>query len=116
MIKLTYRGVVRKLELNSLHEEPFLETWFATIPVDPPTECKFTVGEVKVLVTQSCLTLCDPMDYSPPGSSVHGVLQVRILRWAAIPFSKGSSWPKDGTWVSCIAGGLFTIWATRSGF
>ena len=44
-----------------------------------------------VLVTESCLTLCDPMDCSPPGSSVHGILQTRILEWVAIPFSKGSS-------------------------
>ena len=62
------------------------------------------------LVVQSCLTLCDPVDYSPPGSSVHGILQARILEWAAIPFSRGSSQTRDQTWVFCIAGGLFTIW------
>ena len=44
-----------------------------------------------VLVAQSCLTLCDPMDCSPPGSSVHGILQARILEWVAIPFSRGPS-------------------------
>ena len=49
----------------------------------------------EVLVIQSCLTLCDPMDYSLPGSSVHGILQARILEWVAISFSKGSSWPRD---------------------
>ena len=49
-----------------------------------------------VLVTQLCPTLCDPMDYSPPGSSVHGMFQARILEWVAIPFSKGSSRPRDG--------------------
>ena len=43
---------------------------------------------ISVLVTQSCLTLCDPMDYSPPGSAVHGILQARILEWVAIPFSR----------------------------
>ena len=53
------------------------------------------------------------MDCSPPGSSFHGVLQARILGWVAIPFSRGSSWPRDQTWVSCIAGRLFTVWATR---
>ena len=63
------------------------------------------------LVTQSCLTLCDPMDYSPPGSSVHGILQARVPEWVAISFSRGSSWPRDQTWVSCIARGFFTIWA-----
>ena len=67
----------------------------------------------KVIVTQSCLTLCDPMDCSLPGSSVHGILQARILVWVAIPFSRGSSWPRDRTQVSYIAGRFFTIWATR---
>ena len=62
-------------------------------------------------LTQSCPTLCNPVDCSPPGSSVHGILQARILEWVAIWFSKGSSWAKDWTWVSCVAGGFFTIWA-----
>ena len=47
------------------------------------------------------------------GSSAHGILQARILEWVAIPFSRGSSWPRDGTQVSCIAGRFFTIWAIR---
>ena len=42
-----------------------------------------------------------------------GILQSRILEWVAMPFSRGSSWPRDRTWVSCIAGGLFPVWATR---
>ena len=54
-----------------------------------------------VLVAQSCLTLCSPMDCSPPGPSVHGVLQARILEWVAISFSRGSSEPRDRTGVSC---------------
>ena len=52
--------------------------------------CIFMKVEVKVLVAQLCLTLCDPMDCSPPGSSVHGILQARILEWIAILFSPGS--------------------------
>ena len=68
---------------------------------------------VKGLVPESCPTLCDPMDRSLPASSVHGVFQVRILEWAAIPFSRGSSQPRDGTWVFRIVGRRFTIWATR---
>ena len=68
---------------------------------------------LKVLVAQSCPTLCNSMDCSLPGSSVHGILQARILEWIAIPFSQGSSWPRDWTRVSCIAGRFFTIWATR---
>ena len=65
--------------------------------------------KVKVLVTQSCLTLCDPMDL--PGSSVQGISQARILECVVISFSRGYSWPRDWTCVSCIAAGFFTIWA-----
>ena len=53
------------------------------------------------------------MDFSPPGSSVHGILQARILQWVAISFSSGSSRPRDKTWVSYITGRFFTNWATR---
>ena len=66
-----------------------------------------------VLVTQSCLTLSNPVDWSPPGSSVHGILQARILEWVAISFSRGSSWPRDQTWDSSTAGRFFTVWVTR---
>ena len=59
-------------------------------------------------VAQSCLTLWDPVDYT-----VHGILQARIPEWAAFPFSRGSSQPRDRTQVSHIAGGFFTSWATR---
>ena len=54
----------------------------------------------------------DSTDCSPLGSSVHGILQARILEWVAISFCRGSSWPRDQTWVSCIASRFFTIWAT----
>ena len=60
-----------------------LYSWFS---VEPTLLCN-----VKVLVAQSCPTLCDPMDCSPSVSSVHGILQARILEWVAIPFSRGSS-------------------------
>ena len=62
-----------------------------------------------VLVAQSCPTLCDPIDYSPPGSSAHGFLQARILELVVIPFSRGSSQPRDQIQVSCIAARCFTI-------
>ena len=62
-----------------------------------------------VCVSCSVVTLCDPVDCSPPGSSVHRILQARILGWVAIPFSRGPSRPKDGTQVSCIAGRFFTV-------
>ena len=51
----------------------------------------------------SCVWLCDPMDYRPPGSSVHKILKARILEWAAIPFSRGSSSFRDQTQVSCVS-------------
>ena len=59
-------------------------------------------------VTQSCSTLCDPMNYTD-----HGILLARILEWAAFPFSRGSSQPRDRTQVSHVAGGFLTSWATR---
>ena len=72
-------------------------------------------GKVKaeMLVSQLSKTICDPMDCSPPGSSVHGIFQERVLEWVAIPFSRESSWPRGWTPVSCIAGRFFTIWAPR---
>ena len=70
-------------------------------------------SEVKVLVARLCLAFWDPMGRSPPGSSVHGILQARTLEWVAMPSSRGSSQLKDRTWDFCIAGGLFTIYTTR---
>ena len=62
---------------------------------------------------ESCWTLCDPMDCNLSGFSDHGIFQARILEWVAISLSRGSSQPRDWTWVSCIAGRRFTILATR---
>ena len=59
---------------------------------------------VHAKLLQSCPTLCDPMDCSPPGSSIHGILQARILEWVAIPFSRGSSPPRDQTHISYVNG------------
>ena len=67
------------------------------------------VGYVCVLVTQPCPALCDPMDCSPPGSSVHRIFQANILEWIAIHFSTGSSLPRDQTQVSCTAGSFFAV-------
>ena len=60
-----------------------------------------------------CPTLCDLMDCSPPGSSVHEISQARILEWVAIPFSRRSSWPKDQTCISCTGRQILYHWATR---
>ena len=76
---------------------PFTEIgsalWFKVFP--PPSDC--------VCVSHSVMSLCDLINYSPPGSSVHGILQARILQWAAISFSEGSSWPRDRTHISCVS-------------
>ena len=69
--------------------------------------------KVEVLVAQLCPTRCDPVDCNSPGFSVHGILQARILEWIAISFSRGSSRPRDGNWISCIAGRYFIIWAIK---
>ena len=69
----------------------------------PAGESKEWLFAPEVKVAQSCLTLCDPMNYA-----VHGILQARILEWVTIPFSRGSSRPRNRTRVSCIAGGFFT--------
>ena len=64
---------------------------------------------VLFLVAQSCQALCGPLDCNPPGSSVHGILQARILEWVAMPSSRVSFQPRDHTQVSCIAGGFFIV-------
>ena len=70
------------------------------------------MGIVQLLF--SCVPLsCDPMDCSPSGSSVHGISQARILMWVDISFSRGSSWPRDGTCVSCISRWILYHWATQ---
>ena len=63
----------------------------------------FLASAAAAELLQSCLTLCDPEDSSPPGSSVRGIFQARILEWIDVPSSKGSSQPRDQTWVSYIA-------------
>ena len=73
----------------------------------PQTYCYYCC-----LLTQLCLTVCNSMDCSPPGSSVHGILQAKILKWVAISFSKGSSWARDQTRISYMAGRFFTAEST----
>ena len=68
-----------------------------------------------VLVAQSCPTLWNSMDYSPPGSFVHGILQARVLKWVAISFSRGSSWPRDQPCIFCVSyfGSWIYLWSLR---
>ena len=84
-------------------EGRFFNVWATRIP------WKWSENEV----AQSCPTLCHPVDCSLPGSSIYGIFLARILEWVAISFSRGSSWPRDWTPVSCIGGRCFNLWATR---
>ena len=90
---------------NVVHRRRERQTTSVFLPWEP--------HESESEVAQSCPTLCDPMDCSLPGSSVHGILQARILEWVAISFSRGSSRPRDRTWVSCTGVRCFNLWATR---
>ena len=100
---------------SSAHETapPFLQLWNMGLCDEKCTLVldrflPFLSLKVKVLIVHSYLTLCDPIDFSPLGSSVHGILQARILEWVAIPFSRGSSQPRDRTQVSCISDSLLS--------
>ena len=93
---------------------PVVRTWHFHCPgpgSSPGQETK--ILQKCVLVAQSCPPLCDHMDCYPTGYSVHGILQARILKWVANPFSRRSLPPRDWTQVTCTAGRFFTIWATR---
>ena len=74
--------------------------FFTTEPPGKPNS--ISERKVKLLVARSSPTFCNPMDWGPPGSSVHGFLQARILEWVAMPFSRGSSWPSDQTKSSAL--------------
>ena len=123
-IKPENKVMNRSQELGGLISGPGLFLWFSsafhssslteTMP-SPRSYCSLTYlfihfmnTSVGVQLLNCCLTLCDPLDCSPPGSSVHGVLQARILGWFTIPFSRGSSQPRDLTHISCTAGRFFT--------
>ena len=89
--------------LAPAHRWVKIQFWKRTTPLGNNSESE---------VTQSCPTLCNPMDYSLPGSSVHGIFQARTLEWTAISFSRGSSQPRNRTQVSSTAGRFFTNWAS----
>ena len=87
--------------------------WLAEAQTCPIKAPFLKIACIHAKLLQSCLTLCDAMDCSPPRSSVHGILQARILEWVAIPFSGGSSQPRDGTCISFTGRGILCYWATR---
>ena len=101
--------------LNVTVQTPFLTHHCLSQSLFPYYIChSFFIEKVKESeVAQSCLTLCNPLDCSLPGSSIHGIFQARLLEWIAISFSRRSSQPRDWTQVSCIEGRRFTFWATR---
>ena len=108
---------IKELDNYSLCWSCYQEDWILRIlneskPQTVSRFCFVTVLQVSE-VAQSFPTLCDPVDYSPPGSSGRGVLQARILEWVAISFSRGSSQPRNLTHVSRIASRPFNLWATR---
>ena len=90
------------------------ERWQEILPSTCLMTCSiifFQLSCVRAKLLQSCPSLCDPMNHGLPGSSVHGILQARILEWVAVSYSRGSSQPRGQTHVSCvscIAGGFFT--------
>ena len=109
------QGKRQKQEIKGNKTSKDRRLWIASLKQGPlkPKSSFFFFFPVEVKVAQSCPTICDPMDCSLPDSSVHGVLQAKILEWVTIPFSRESSKPRDQSHVSCIAGGFFTFWATR---
>ena len=122
-----HRSSNGSLSLGSVRDRNIL-SWFyrrefwvlsLNIQLNPPESqilqlaCSPHRVVIMYVKVKSCPPLCDPMDCSPPGSSVHRILQTGVLEWVAISFSRGSSWPRDITRFSCLVGRRFTIWATR---
>ena len=95
--------------IMSMLDSPIFILLLEWIEREYKTQLKW--NEIKV--THPCPTVCNPMDYSLPGFYLHRILQARILEWVASPFFRVSSWPRNRTGVSCIAGKFFTSWATR---
>ena len=100
------------------HPRSYRARLFRLDPRQPP----FQISRIQYLLAaaataakspQSCPTLCDPIDGSPPGSSVHQISQAGVPEWVAISFSRGSCWPRDWTWVSCFSRRVPYHWATQ---
>ena len=98
--------------LQSTGSQRVKHDWMTSLPLFWSQVYMYVAAAV-VLSLHHVWLFWDPMDCSLPGSSVHGILQARILEWVAIPFSRECSQHKDETQVSCTAGRFFTIWATR---
>ena len=109
-----WRVKVKSLSCVRLFTTPWTAAYQAPLSIGFSRQEYFTTSapEKESEVTQSCLTFCDPMNYSLPGSSLHGIFQARVLEWVVISSSRRSSWPRDRTWVSSIVGRYFASWAT----
>ena len=101
------------IPLPSFNDQQPMAIPVSSIPPTHSSQSSWIFLKSESEVAQSCPTLCDPMDGSLSGSSFHGIFQARILEWIAISFSRRSSWPRDWTWISCIVGRRFTVWATK---
>ena len=114
-LKLTLGGMEQGSgEGWGAHTRPPPPSWAANITFF--SRLCFTLiacEKMKILVTQSCPVLCDSMDRSLPGFSVHGIIQARILEWVVTPFSRRSSWSRDQTESPALQVDSFTIWASR---
>ena len=101
-LSLAHQRKNKQTSKNSAQISPYLKLTQTTVPTLKWSE-----------VAQLCSTLCHPRDCNLQRSSVHGIFQAKLLEWVAISFSRGSSQPRDQTWVSHIVGRCFTIWATK---
>ena len=108
----TFRRYIRKVQQNRVGSKVAKITNFLLVIFSADFSMATSLFKSGMCVCakslQLCLTLCDPMDCSLPGSSVHGILQARLLEWVAMPASRGSSQPRDRTCISCSTGGFFT--------
>ena len=105
-----------KLRLCLFLDKKKKKNWIVNMPLDSLDWIQGQKAYKKIMwreVAQSCPTLCDPIDCSVPGSSVHGIFQAIVLEWIAISFSRGSSQPRAGTRVPRFVDRRFTVWATR---
>ena len=111
--------LIRKLRTKLMNNLQKIQWWkmadliFQAKPAWILSLCSVTYYLCRSEVTQLCPSLCNPLDCNLPGSSVHGVFQAGVQEWVAISFSRGSFQSRDWTWVSCIAGRLFTVWSSR---
>ena len=105
--------ICRHMDSASRSWNPISNSFPKRIPLR--TDLPVHAGHCR-LVTQSCLTHCNAMDCSPPGSSVHEISQTKLLEWVAMSFSRGSSQPRDQTHVTCIGRWILYYWTTREAY